>query len=442
MTDSIGPKDHAEAIALFRSQVIAELLLCEHASHGELAAAIREVADRPVRAPGAEVTRCYSVPTIQRWYYAYRRGGLDALRPISRAAGHGVALTDDERKLLLDVRRDHPRVSAALILRTLEADGRLRRAAISGPTLRRLYASEGLDRQSLLATSDGKSRKRWETHAPNTLWHTDVCHGPALTIEGRSAPLRVHALLDDHSRYVVAIQACPTERESEMLALIAKALRLHGAPEALYTDNGPTYIGDALATACGRLGIALLHAKPHDPQARGKMERFWRTLREQCLDHLAGLESYHDVQVRLLAWVDKHYHATAHSALMGKTPTEAYEAAPRNAIDEALLHEALIARGNRRIRKDGTVQIAGAEFEVQQGFLAGRKVTIARSLLSPNDAPWIEHEQQRLTLRRVDPRANSNRKRCNRPRKGVDAVPFDPPKVLLDEAVGKRGGRS
>jgi transposase InsO family protein len=64
-------------------------------------------------------------------------------------------------------------------------------------------------------------------------------------------------------------------------------------------------VGDALATLYSRLGIGRLHAKPHDPQARGKMERFWRTLREQCLDHVGELVSLHDVQVRLLAWLDR-----------------------------------------------------------------------------------------------------------------------------------------
>ena len=439
MTDTIGPRDHAEAIALFRAQVIGELLLCEHASHGELAEAIRQLAARPVRAPGAEVARCYSAPTIQRWYYAYRRHGLAGLRPTSRSIGNGRALTDAERELLLAVRRDHPRVSATLILRTLVADGRLRKGVLSGQTLRRLYRSEGLDRQTLRATDAGP-RRRWEAHAPNALWHTDVCHGPALTPGKRSLPLRIHALLDDHSRYVVAIQACPTERESEMLALTVKALRLHGAPDMIYADNGPTYIGEGLGTVCGRLGIGLLHAKPYDPQARGKMERFWRTLREQCLDHVGGLGSYHDVQVRLLAWLDRHYHVTPHSSLMGQTPAEVFETASRKPLDEPLLREALVAHGQRRIRRDGTVQIAGQEFEVEQGFLAGRLVTIGRSLLDPTEAPWVEHEDQRLLLKPVDPKANATAKRLNRKRKGIDAVPFDPPTALLDRVTGKRGG--
>jgi hypothetical protein len=250
--------------------------------------------------------------------------------------------------------------------------------------------------------------------------------------------LRIHALLDDHSRYVVAISATHTERESEMLALMVKALRVHGSPEVLYLDNGSTYSGHALATACGRLGIGLLHAKPYDPEARGKMERFWRTLREQCLDHCEGLASLHEVQVRLLAWLDRHYHLTPHSSLMGKSPAQVYCAHEPELVSEAMLREALLVRGRRRVRRDGTVSIAGTDFELHEGYLAGRLITVARSLLDPSELPWAEHEGQRLSLHAVD--AQKNAKRGSQqlaPRAGLDAVPFDPPRVLLDLVLGR-----
>ena len=435
MTDSLKPKDSVEAVAVFRAQVIGALLCRDPESHGELADSLRQLSEQPVRPPGRDTSRCFSVATLERWYYAFKARGLDGLKPKGRTLGFGLRLDVSTRDLLLQIRRDHPRVSTALILRTLERDGRLPRGRISQQTLRRLYAAHGLDRQHVEATE--QPRRRWEVAAPNLLWHTDVCHGPGLRIDGRSSPLRIHALLDDHSRYVVAIQACATERESEMLALTVKALRLHGCPNALYTDNGPTYIGDALATLCSRLGIGLIHAKPHDPQARGKMERFWRTLREQCLDHVGELNSLHDVQVRLLAWLDRHYHVTPHSSLLGKTPAQVYETGRRPPVDEIMLREALIVHGKRRIRRDATLAIAGSLFELEQAFLSGRLVTIARSLLDPSELPWVEHEDQRHVLRHVTPRRNAQRKRP-RLKRGIDSVPFDPPGIWLAEITGKK----
>ncbi|MBX3276326.1 MAG: DDE-type integrase/transposase/recombinase [Sandaracinaceae bacterium] len=442
--DALAPKDHAEAVAIFRAQVIGPLLTRHFTTHGELAGAIRDVSRHLHRPPGRRVSRRYSKATIERWYYGYKRGGLAALRPRRRSdAGHARELTEEQRTLLLEIRREHPRASAALIVRTLELDGRLAKGAVSASTVRRLYEQHGLDRLSIQAAG-GPVRLRWQADRVDALWHADVCHGPSMRIGGRTVPLRIHAILDDHSRYVVAIQAATTEREVEMLALMVKAMRgLGRRPEALYLDNGPTYRGDVLTTLCARLEIGLLHAQPEDPQARGKMERFWRTLRDGMLHHLGTPGSLHDVQVRLLAFLAKHYHVAPHASLMGKTPAEVYETAARDArpITEEALGAALRVHGKRRVRTDGTLEVGGTTFETRAGFLAGRVVVVARTLLDVTADPWIEHEGERYLLCRVEPEENARRKRvgpsANRPQRGLD-VSFDPPGALLD-AMMRRG---
>ena len=202
-----------------------------------------------------------------------------------------------------------------------------------------------------------------------------------------------------------------------------------------------------LSTACSRLSIGLLHATPHDPQARGKMERFWRTLREGCLDHIGTPGSLHDVQVRLLAFMAKHYHVAPHASLMGKCPAEVYETAPRydESVSDAALGAALTVHGKRRVRRDGTLEVGGVTFETRTGFLAGRVVVVGRSLLDPSSDPWIEHEGQRYLVGRVDAEENARRKHhgpCpNRSQRGID-VPFDPAGALLDALVGRSSLRN
>ena len=424
---------------MFRAQVIGPLLHRDF-SHGELAAALRELSETPIRAPSGSL-RTFSFSTLERWYYDFKRGGLEALSPRSRQAGFATQLSEEQRELLLAIRREHRSASVPLILRTLEADGRLASGAVSAPTVRRLYAAHGLDRARLRDSKTG-TRLRWEASHPNALWHADVCHGPSLrTADGRTVPLRVHAILDDASRYIVQIAACVTEREAEMLALFVQAVRLYGKPDALYLDNGSTYIGDALGTACARLGIARLHARPRDPEARGKMERFFRTLRGGCLDFLGDVSSHHDVQVRLLAYLDRHYHVAPHASLLGRCPGDVFrDERTFSEVTEAELHTALVVRGRRRVRKDGTVSVAGTDFELDAGFLVGRIVTVARSLVNPTELPWVEHEDRRHTLRPVDPKINARRQRkrsTGKPR-GIDAVPFDPPGALLEQALGRK----
>jgi transposase InsO family protein len=330
-----------------------------------------------------------------------------------------------------------------LILGTLVHDGRLDRGVVSPATVRRLYADHGLDRVAIRDGSSTHTRLRWHAERPGALWHGDVCHGPNLLIGGKSLPLRIHGLMDDHSRFVVALEAMHAEREVDMLGLFCRAVRRYALPEALYLDNGSTYRGDTLRIGCERLGVTLIHARPYSPEARGKMERFWRTLREAVLDHMGSLTSLHDINVRLWAFLDQHYHQIPHAGLLGRTPASAWNDAahPLDDLDEAHLRSALTVHERRRVRRDTTISIDGVAWELDQGFLAGRIVTVGRCLADVDVPPWVEHEGKRLELHPVDPVKNARTGR--KPRHPGATAPvtktilFDPPGALLDQAAGR-----
>jgi transposase InsO family protein len=440
--DSLTPATHAEAVAVFRHGVIGALTQAQ-LDRGQLNEALQALSKKHFRPPKSLTTKRFSAATLERWYYAFRERGLEGLKPESRSdKGRARDLTPEQRQLLCDIRREFPSASASLILRTLISDGRLQREAVSATTVRRLFMDEGLDKLSQRDADGGKMRMRWQAAFPGALWHGDVCHGPALLINGKTKPLRVHALLDDASRYVVALEAHHAEREVDMLGLFVRGLRRHGPPDALYLDNGATYRGETLATACARLGVSLLHARPYDAQARGKMERFWRTLREGCLDFMGGLTSLHDVNVRLLAFLDTHYHQAPHAGLYGRAPKAVFEEAPArlDALDEAKLRAALTTRVRRRVRRDSTVSIGGKDYEVAGAHLAGRLVMLCRCLVDLTEAPWVEFETRRIEVSPVDPVKNSQRPRRSRSVEAVAPHPaFDPPRAMLDKATGRRG---
>jgi len=266
--ENLTPKDHAEAVALFRSEIVGALTRID-LPRGALAERLEALSQQRFRPPGATATRTFAVPTLERWYRHYKKGGLAALRPEPRSdRGAARALTAEQQELLCDVRRERPSASAELILDTLVADGRLEINVISPSSLRRLFAARGLDKRTLRNAVDGKQRLRWEAERPGALWHGDVCHGAHLLIDGEKKPVRIHGMLDDASRYVVALEAMHQEREVDMLGLLVRAIRKHGPPDALYLDNGATYRGHTLALACARMGTTLLHAKPYDLQRR------------------------------------------------------------------------------------------------------------------------------------------------------------------------------
>lgn len=434
---SLSPRDHREAVALFRAEIVGSLTRRE-LSRGALCAELDALASVPRRMPGASRTRRFGVSTLERWYYAYKRDGLTGLMPKLRA-DRGVArtLTPEQRELVLAVRREHPRASAEIILETLVAEGRIDAQAVSARVLRRLFREHGLDRVAAPAAADPHARLRWEADHPGALWQVDVCHGPSLRVDGRLVPVRVHAILDDASRYVVALEALATERERDMLALFADAIRRHGPPSALYLDNGSTYSGDALRLACERLGVTLIHSKPYQPQGRGKVERFFRTLRAKCLDYVGDCPSLHAVNVRLLAFLDQHYHHGAHAGLMGRTPATVWrEGAPSlRLLDPAALRDAFTTRATRRLRRDSTLDIDGVPYEVTQAFLAGKRVTVARTLIDEG-ASWVEHDGQRFDLLPVDVKRNNDRRRDPHPTP-PPTVPFDPASSRLDTALSR-----
>ena len=442
-------KDPAEAIALYRSHIIG-ILVRREMEHGDLARALAELSTQRFMPPRSHSNRTYSVPTLERWYYAFKGGGLDALMPKARKdKGRARVLSPELRKLLVDIRFEHPSASVPLILATLTAEGKLAKGDISPVTVRRLYSQEGLDRRSLRAGGvRDKVRLRWQAEHPGALWHGDVCHAHPLKIGDETVPVRIHALLDDASRYVVAIEARSAERELDMLAIFVRALRRYGNPEVLYLDNGATYRGEALELACARLGITLLHARPYDAPARGKMERFWRTLREGCLDHAGSLGSLHDLNVRLYAWLDEHYHQKPHAALMGKSPVAAFGDAEARGVadfDEKRLRDAFITRARRRVRRDNTLAVDGEDWETPLHFLAGKLVTVGRSMVDTDESPWIEFEGKPHSLTRVNPIANARR---GRPKPTTDGeaklpkTPFDPSRTFLDKALGKTSKRN
>jgi len=177
------------------------------------------------------------------------------------------------------------------------------------------------------------------------------------------------------------------------------------------------------------------------------MERFWRTAREGCIDFLGSPSSLHDVNVRLLAFLDAHYHRAPHAGLFGRAPGDVFKAAPPSLAgwDEKGLREALTTRLRRRVRRDTTVAIDGVDYELDAGHLAGRIVNLCRCLVDLSESPWVEFEDKRYDVHPVDPVKNSGRERpLRRPHLDETAprhTAFDPPKALLDTVTGRRPRR-
>ncbi len=435
MPDSFPQPSKAEEIALFRLGIVGDLLARE-LSVGELQDELMVRAERRYRPPGSATTRTFHWKTLQTWYYAAKHRGHAALTPVSRTRGFALALTAEQRELLVQIRIEHPSAASDLILDTAVRQGVIAAGQLSASTLRRLFAQAGAPRGAG-NRAERRQRRRWEAARPCALWHADVCHlwirNP---VTGLPEKLYVHGLLDDHARFVPALEARAAEREVDLLSVLCGALLRYPAPDALYVDNGSCYRGDVLALVCARLDIRLIHAKPYDPASRGKMERFWRTLRQRCTDHLAAGIEIHDVNAALLAFLDADYHVRPHASLMGETPLHRFHQGlrdlprPQTARD---LANALEVTVTRKVAGDGTFSLGGRTFEIRGRHLLHKQIQI---VLDPfTDLPLrVSFDGRVVDFGVCDPAVNRHRRRAPEADEIANTVPFDPIAALLDKA--------
>lgn len=405
--------DPRRAEALFRYAVLGELLH-RRLRRGDLQRGLRARAAEVFTGPDGRKRR-YAEKTLQEWYYRFRRGGFDALVPRARSdRGRSRALAPELQELVVAMKREDPGRSAQLIFEELLRAGRLRRGEVSLSTIRRLLRREGLSgpRKEL----ERPARLRWQASRSGELWQGDALHGPKLfdPSSGKEIRVKVFALIDDRSRLVPYLRADFHETQQAFLTVLLGAVLRRGRPRALLLDNHGSFTGSDVEVACARLQTRLVFARPYDGAAKGKIERFWRTLRARVLDRLdlERIKSLDDLNLRLSAWVESEYNTRGHSSLSGKSPLEVFEEDHeeiRWVEDAASLECAFTHSITRSVRLDSTCQIYGRSYEVPPGF-RGRSVEIHYSLLRPEEY-WLADGTTRVALREVDPEGNSGRVR-------------------------------
>lgn len=395
--------DHRHEVALFRYGLIAELVHLPPATPG-LYRRIAEKAAAEYTIPGTTRTRV-APETLRDWLKRYRKGGFDALLPQPRAdRGRSRALPEAVADLLITCKEHNPKLSVALLIREARASGQVPDELPLPPsTVHRLLARQGLMRKDPDAPTDADRRRFAFAHA-GELWMSDVMHGPSVLLGERTRrKTYLIAFLDDATRVIPFAAFAASENTQTFLPVFKQALLRRGYPTRLFVDNGASYRSHHLALVCAKLGIALIHARPYRPQGKGKIERFFRTLRAQLLTRLCAEDS-HSLEAlnrRLWAWVEGEYHHTPHRGLDGETPLERWarqgEALrfpePGLDLDELFLFEA-----KRRVQKDRTVSLNGVIYEVDAA-LVGHNVTLRYDPAAPPARPiQVCHDGQPIQL--------------------------------------------
>lgn len=366
-------RDRATEVALFRYALIREPAdpALSKAQRGALVRAL--VAQAHTGPGGNEVMVARS--TLDEWIRAWRKGGFEALKPAPRALSPKVS--PDVLAMAEALRREHPERTAAHIAQVI--------AAVKGwgpneRTLQRHFRRTGLSRRAL-ANSDVFGR--FEATVANELWVGDALHGPVI---GRHKAI-LFAFLDDHSRLFTGYRWVTAEDTVRAEAALRAAVCSRGVPGAIYLDNGSPFVSSQLLRACASLGARLVHSRPGRPQGRGKIERVFRTVRDQFLVEVAssGIDDITQLNQAFAAWAETVYHRATHSET-GVTPLERFSTVkPRYASPEQL-HEAFLWSEHRTVTKTATVSLFSNSYEVDAA-LVGRKVEL---VFDPFDLTAIE----------------------------------------------------
>ena len=372
--------ERARAVGLFRYSLIREAA-DERLSTKQRGRLVRALADGEHVGPFGTPVRV-SRETIDRWVRAWRRGGFDALVPTPRRVSPRTPA--EVLDLAAALKRENPARTAVQVAAILRAHSGW---APNERTLQRHFVQLELNTRP-----DGTPPKafgRFEAAAPNERWTGDALHGPL--IDGRKAYL--FAFLDDHSRLLTGYRWGHREDTVRLEAALRNGLAARGVPGSLYLDNGSAMVDKQLLRACASLGIRLVHSKPGQPAGRGKIEKVFRTVREQFLveiaTNLATNEVADLVELNRLftAWVETVYHRRVHSET-GQTPLDRWQLADTliTPATPTQLHEAFLWSEWRTVTKTATVSLHGNRYEVDAA-LVGRRVEL---VFDPFDLTDIE----------------------------------------------------
>jgi len=402
-------------MALFRYSVLGPLVSRIELHRGELKATLQELAACHYDIPGSR-NSLLSEKTIEAWYYAWRRGGLDALIPKVRSDRGQSKIAPEVQEAILAAKRKNPRRSIRVIRRLLERQGTVARGELSRSAIHRLLQAHGLSCPSG-AASEPEERRAYVAEYAGDIWYGDVMHGPRVPMNGGLHKAYLVSLMDDASRLIAHSAFCPGETALDIEAVLKQAVLKRGLPVKLVIDNGPAYRAKTLQAICARLGIHLVYCRPYAPEGKGKLERWHRTFRNQFLSDLdiSRIRDLSDLNARLWAWLETVYHCTPHGGLEEQTPLARYQRdLPRVRTLGALaarLDELFYHRTERKVRKDGTVSYQGGRFEVPYE-LSGKRVMLvvdphARKVLGVENADG----QSLGAATPLDAVANVNRRR-------------------------------
>lgn len=311
--------------------------------------------------------RNFTWRTIQTWLYRYKSQGVTTLEKKDRSdKGRHRKMQVEElqeaiNQLLPYFRKN--RFNKTDIYRKGIELGVIKKEQLAPTTYYRFV------KEYELLSSDSTSNKKRMAFCMqyvNQLWQADTMFGPHVkNTKGVPTPTKLIAFIDDASRLICHAEFFFNDNSQNLAKTIRSAFYKRGLPEQLYVDNGSPYVSNELTMICARVGCILKHAPVRDGAAKGKIERFFRTVRDQFLLKNLDLSSLENINKQFSDWVEDSYNSSKHSAL-GMTPLDRFamdfkkvKFLPPNQDNDELFY----AEDTRKVKKDNTFSFNSIRWE-------------------------------------------------------------------------------
>jgi transposase InsO family protein len=353
--------------------------------------------------------RQFTWRTIQTWYSRFQKHGVTVMENKPRSDKGKI------RKVVLEdileaIRKVQPKVrgtpTRSVLYRLCIEEGLLTRSQIAPNTFRRLVKQYELLKPD--PECSHKLRLAFAKAHANEMWQADTLYRPFVTMDGVATQTRLIAFVDDASRVCCHGQFFPAENVDTLIEALRAAFYKRGVPASLYVDNGSIYTSKEIIQICARVGCILAHTPVRDGAAKGKVERFFRTVREQFLCRQLDLSSVEALNRQFTHWVEEHYNAQTHSVL-GMAPLDRFALdrsrvrylPPNQANDELFFVEE-----ERQVRADNTFSFKSIRFEAPR-HLPERTIQIRFERKSPTRRVVVYYKGERMgEARPLDPVAN------------------------------------
>ena len=359
-------------LALMKYSAIAPLITGLSDDYTSLNAFYRDVSAKGVLHPDGSI-RHYAPATIESWYRKYKQDGFDGLIPSGRA-DHGKPrrLDDDLQEQIRYLKTNYPRMSASAIFRQLHDNGSLKHGQVSESTVNRYVNLISAQ----MKTTTKQDMRRYERAHINEVWCGDSSVGPYLKPpDGKKHKVYIIALIDDASRFIVGIDVFFNDNFINLMSVMKSAVAKYGRPAMFNFDNGSSYKNKQMELLAARIGSVVHYDQPYTPTQKAKIERWFRTMKDQWLSSLdiRDFHSLDELRGNLFAYVQK-YNRTVHSSLKGLSPQERFFSEPNHIrrLSDEEIETGFLLEIERRVSSDNVIVIDHVEYEVDYRFAKQR----------------------------------------------------------------------